>query len=170
MKRMVLSIIITVCAGALYGQRDALDDFFNTYSDQDGYTVVNISGNLFGLIKKFDDDPELSDLDRKITSVRIVSREGGRGFDGTDFLSDLKGVIRRGGYEELMKVNNTDEDLLFLVKSDRDIIKEVLIIASGDNETVIQIKGNLTKDEVEHLSIDHEEGLARLELLETSGK
>ncbi len=168
MKKMVLTVIIAICASSLYGQRDALDDFFNTYSDQEGYTVVNISGSLFGLLKKFDDDPDLANMGQKITSVRIVSREGDHDFGRPDFMSDLKGIIRRGGYEELMKVNNPDEEVLFLVKSDRDIIKEILVIASGDNETVIQIKGNLTKDDVEHLSINHDDGLTELEELETS--
>jgi|MudIll2142460700_1097286.scaffolds.fasta_scaffold554600_2 hypothetical protein len=168
MKKMVLAVIIALCASALYGQRDPLDDFFNTYSDQDGYTVVNISGSLFGLLKKCDDDPDMENMDQKITSVRIVSREGDHDFGRPDFKSDLKGVIRRGGYEELMKVNNPDEDVLVLVKTDRDIIKEILVIASGDNEAVVQIKGNLTRDDVEHLSLDHEDGLATLEELETS--
>lgn len=168
MKRTLLIVIIAICATALYGQKDALDDFFNSYSDKDGYTSVTISGNLFGLLKKFDDDPDLADLDRKITSVRIVSRERGSAFDGPDFYADLKGIIRRGGYEELMKVKNPDENLLFLVRTDRDVIKELLMVASGDSETVIQVRGNFTRDDVERFT--QEEGLAELEMLENSGK
>lgn len=168
MKRILLSVIIAICATALYGQKDALDEFFNSYSDKDGYTSVTISGNLFGLLKKFDDDPDLADLDRKITSIRIVSTERGNAFDDPDFYSDLKGIIRRGGYEELMKVKNPDENLLILVRTDRDVIKELLMVASGDSETVIQIRGNFTRDDVEHFT--QEEGLAELEMLENSGK
>lgn len=170
MKRMVLTVIIAACAIALYGQRDAIDDFFSNYSDREGYTSVIINGNLFGLLKNFDDDSDLDGLERKITSVRIVSREGGHHFDSPDFMSELKGVIRHGRYEELIKVNNPDEDLVFLVKTDRDIVKEILVVASGDSEAVIQIRGNLTRDDVERLSRNHAEGLAELELLETSGK
>jgi hypothetical protein len=168
MKRILLSVIIAICATVLYGQKDALDDFFNSYSDKDGYTSITINGNLFGLLKKFDDDPDLADLDQKITSIRIVSKEGGSAFNGPDFYSDLKGVIRRGGYEELMKVKNPDENLLFLVRTDRDVIKELLMVVSGDSETVIQIRGNFTQDDVERFT--QNEGLAKLEMLETSGK
>ena len=168
MKRILLSVIIAICATALYGQKDALDDFFNSYSDKDGYTFITINGNLFGLFKKFDDDPDLADLDQKITSVRIVSKEGDSAFDGPDLYSDLKGIIRRGGYEELMKVKNPDENMLFLVRTDRDVIKELLIVASGDSETVIQVRGNFTQDDVERFT--QEEGLAELEMLEFSGK
>ena len=168
MKRILLSVIVAICATALFGQKDALDDFFNSYSDKEGYTFVTINGNLFGLLKKCGDDPDLADLDQKITSVRIVSKEGDSAYDGPDFYSDLKGVIRRGGYEELMKVKNPDANLLFLVRTDRDMIKELLMVASGDSETVIQVRGNFTRDDVERFTQD--EGLAKLEMLEFSGK
>ncbi len=168
MKRILLSVVIAICATALYGQKDAFDDFFNSYSDRDGYTSVTISGNLFGLLEKCDDDPDRADLGRKITSVRIVSKERDNAFDGPDFYSDLKGIIRRGGYEELMKVKKPDENMLILVRTDRDVIKEFLMVASGDSETVIQVRGNFTRDDVEHFT--QKEGLAELESLENSGK
>jgi hypothetical protein len=168
MKRIILTLIIAAFAITLSGQKDALDDFFNSYSDKEGYTFVTISGNLFGLLKNLDDDPDLEGLDQKITSVRIVSREGDSDFFGPDFYSELKGIIRRGGYEELMKVKNPDENLLFLVRTDRDVIKELLMVASGDTETVIQVRGNFTKDDVDRFTED--EGLAELEMLEFSGK
>jgi len=56
MKRIILTVIIATFAIALSGQKDALDDFFNSYSDKEGYTFITINGNLFGLLKDFDDD------------------------------------------------------------------------------------------------------------------
>jgi hypothetical protein len=170
MKRMVLFCTLAMFVMALNAQKDALDDFFASYSGRDGYTSVIINGNLLGLLKNFDDDPDLADLDEKITSVRIVSRESGYAGSGSSFMSELKGDIRRGGYEELMSVKDSDDDVLFLIRSSGRSIRELLVIASGDSEAVIQIRGNLTRDDVERLSDNHGEGLARLELLESSGK
>jgi hypothetical protein len=168
MKRIVLSAVIAICTITVFGQKDALDDFFNRYSDQPGYTFITVNGNLFGLLKNYDDDPDLEGLDQKITSIRIVSRDGDSDFSGPDFYSELKGIIRRGGYEELMKVKKPDENLLFLVRTERDVIKELLMVASGDSETVIQVKGSFTRDDVDRFT--ENEGLARLEMLESSGK
>jgi len=70
MKRIVLTVIIAICATAVFGQKDALDDFFNSYSDKDGYTFITINGNLFGLLKDFDDDP----LERLLRSVNEEAR------------------------------------------------------------------------------------------------
>ena len=170
MKRMVLLCTVALIAMALNAQKDDLDDFFASYSGRDGYTSVIINGNLFGLLKNFDDDPDLAYLDEKITSVRIVSRESGYAGSGNSFMSELKGDIRRGGYEELISVKDSDDDVLVMIRSSGRSVRELLIIASGDSEAVIQIKGNLTRDDVERLSENHGEGLARLELLESSGK
>ncbi len=38
MKRMVLTVLIAAFAVAIYGQRNSLDDFFDSYSDREGYT------------------------------------------------------------------------------------------------------------------------------------
>lgn len=170
MKRILFTLLVTSMAVTLSGQRNSLDDFFNRYSDREGYNSVIINGNLFGLLKNFDDDPDFGNIDRKITMIRIVSRERNNSREDPDFLSELRSIIRRGNYEELMTVRNAEDDLLFLVRSDRNIIKEVLIVASGDDDAVIQIQGNLTRDDVDRISENHAEGLARLEELESSEK
>ncbi len=170
MKRMVLTVLIAAFAVSLFSQRNLLDDFFDNYSGRDGYSSVTIDGNLFSLLRNFDDDPDLEGLDRKITSIRIVSREKDNGFSGEGFLSEIRGVIRRGRYEELVTVKDPDTDLRIMVKSSGDAIREILVVASGENEAVIQISGLLTREDVDRLSENHAEGLARLELLETSGK
>jgi len=170
MKRMLLTIIITASLAALYGQKNSLDDFFNNYSDREGYTMVSINGNLFGILKNFDDDPDLKGLDRKITSIRIVTREKDRAFSADSFLSELKGVLKRGGYEDMMTIKDHDSDLRFMIRSEGEAIREVLVVASGKEEAVIQIQGNLTREDVDRLSENHGERLAMLETLETSGK
>ncbi|MCK7529997.1 MAG: DUF4252 domain-containing protein [Marinilabiliales bacterium] len=40
-----------------------------------------------------------------------------------------------------------------MVKSNGNTIREILVVASGENEAVIQICGNLTRDDVERLSV-----------------
>ncbi len=169
MKRIILTVFIAAFAVLLYGQRNSADDFFNRYSGMDGYNSVIINGNLFGLFRIFDDDPDLENLDQKVTSIRILSRE--RDTEPShEFISDIRNIVKRGGYEELMSLRNSEDDVRFLVKTHGDIIKELLIVASGDDDAVIQIKGRLTRDDVSRISENHAEGIARLEQLETNGK
>ncbi len=170
MKRMVLTVLIAAFAVVLYGQRSSLDGFFDSYSDRDGYTSVTINGNLFGLLKSSEKQADKKGSDQKITSVRIVSREKATGLSGAGFLSEIRGVIRRGGYEELVTVKDHDTDLRIMIKGRGDAIREILVVASGEKEAVIQICGNLTREDVERLSENHADGLAQLEMLESSGK
>jgi hypothetical protein len=170
MKRMVFTLVIAALAASLYGQKDPLDDFFSNYSDREGYSSVIINGNIFGILKAFDDDPDLAELDRKVTSVRIVSRKGAPGAGDAGLISEIGKVIRRGKYEDLMTVRDNGSDLRFMIKSRGDVITELLVVSAGDNETVIQVCGKLTREDVERMSEGNGDGLARLEILENSGK
>lgn len=171
MKRMVIVLFIAFCTASLYGQRNSLDDFFDSYSDREGYTSVMINGNIFGFLKNLDeDDEDLRGLDHKVTSIRIVSTKEGRFSGAADFMSELRPAIRRGRYEELMTVNDSDSDLRVMVRGNGDIINEILVITSGEHQAVIQVIGTFTREDMENLSENHGERLAYLEMLETSGK
>jgi len=170
MKRMVLSVFIAAFAVAIYGQRNSLDSFFDSYSDRDGYTSVNISGDLFGLLRNSDEDVFGDGKEQKITSVRIVSREKEAGLNGPGFMSEIKGIIRRGGYEELMTARDHNTDLRVMVRGRGDAVSEILVVTSGEKEAVIQICGHLTREDIDRFSEDHADGLAQLEMLESSGK
>jgi hypothetical protein len=47
-------------------------------------------------------------------------------------------------YDEFMRVKKSDQDLRMLVRSEGNKFKEFLLIAGGDDNALIQIKGNMT--------------------------
>jgi hypothetical protein len=168
MKRMVLTFAVIAFTASLAAQRLSADEFFNKYSDRDGYTTVVINGSLLvslvtakAMIRKtrFVKSPPYGWLSgRRMVSLQMP-----------DFLSEIRNIIRRGSYEELMSVRDVDTDLRFMVRSDREMVKEMLLVIDGDDAAVIQIKGNLTRDEASRLFESDGEGLAILEGLEISG-
>jgi len=171
MKRMVLVFALALVSIAISAQRDRLDDFFSRYSGAEGFTTVTINGDLFSLIAKFDnEDEDLNKMADKITSIRIISTEKEIPHPDVNFYVELRDEIRRGGYEEMMTVKDPDNDVLVLVRTSGETIRELLLIASGKNQTVIQIKGLLHERDLDSLSRSHIEGLEYLEELENSGK
>jgi len=168
MKRMVLTFAVIAFTASLAAQRLSADEFFNKYSDRDGYTTVVINGSLLGFLGHCESDDQENAL-RKITSIRLVIREKDGFAPDAGFLSEIRNIIRRGSYEELMSVRDVDTDLRFMVRSDREMVKEMLLVIDGDDAAVIQIKGNLTRDEASRLFESDGEGLAILEGLEISG-
>lgn len=62
--------------------------------------------------------------------------------------------IDLNNYEEFMRVKETHQDLRMLVRADGDKFREFLLIAGGDDNALIQIKGNLTLRDAKRFSED----------------
>lgn len=168
MKKMVFTIAVIALTAAVYGQRQQVDEFFSKYSDREGYTTVVINGSLLNFL----DNRAGSDMNnplQKITSIRIVVREKDQSPFSEGLLPEIRSIIRRGKYEELMSVRDDEADLRFMVRTERDIIREILLVIDGNDEAVIQIEGNLTREEATELFESNGKGLAILEGLEISG-
>jgi len=170
MKRMLMLIAAVAIAAAVSGQRTSLDDFFSKYSNRDGYTSVVINGSLLNFLGESGDEDRAGNPLRKITSIRLIVREKDKFPTGEDLLAEIRGVIRRGRYDELMTVRDDGADLRFMVRMDREMIRELLLVIDGKDQAVIQIEGNLTRDEAEELFRSNGEGLEILEGLEIGGK
>ena len=55
-------------------------------------------------------------------------------------------------YEEFMRVKEKNQDMRILVKADGKRFSELLLIAGGDNNAVIQIKGDISLEDAKKLS------------------
>jgi len=168
MTRMVFAIAALAFAASLSAQRLSADEFFNKYSGRDGYTTVEVSGSLLGILGCREDETADNPL-RKITSIRVLVREKDKFLSAEGFIPEIRSIIKRGRYEELMTVRDSDTDLRFMVRSESDMVREILLIVDGDDEAVIQIEGNLTRDEASRLFQSDGKGLSILEGLEISG-
>ncbi|MHC1731786.1 MAG: DUF4252 domain-containing protein [Bacteroidales bacterium] len=170
MKRMLLAIAAVIIASAVSGQRTSLDDFFNHYSDREGYTSVVVNGNLLKFLGESGNTDRDGNALSKITSIRLVVREKENSSPGESLVSEIRGIIRRGRYDELMSVRDDGADIRFMARMERDMVRELLLIIDGKDEAVIQIEGNLTRDEASELISGDGKGLAILEGLEIEGK
>ncbi|MRR24054.1 DUF4252 domain-containing protein [bacterium] len=168
MKRMVFTLAVFAFAAALSAQRLTADEFFDRYSDIEGYTTVAINGSLLGFLGHSESDDPDNPIS-KITSIRLVVRENDKLPSVDGFLPEIRTIIRKGRYEELISVRDSGTDLRFMVRTEREIVKEILLVVDGDDEAVIQIKGNLTRDEASRLFESDGKGLQILEGLEISG-
>ena len=170
MKRILITIAAVIITSAVSGQRTSLDDFFSRYSDRDGYTSVIINGSLLKFLGESGDSDRDGDALRKITSIRLVVREKENSSPGESLVSEIRGIIRRGRYDELMSVRDNGANIRFMARMERDMVRELLLVIDGKDEAVIQIEGTLTRDEASELFTSNGDGLAILEGLEIGGK
>ena len=151
MKRLLLLSVLTITFTFVYGQK-SIDALFDKYASRDGFTTVTINGNLLKLARCFDnDDDHNNPLPGIISEIRILSQED-KNIKVENFYDMVIKDIDLDKYEEFMRVKESDQDLRMLVRTEGKTFREFLFIAGGDDNAIIQIKGNLTFDDAKKLS------------------
>jgi hypothetical protein len=137
----------------MYGQK-SIDALFDKYSGKDGFTTVKINGGLLKLAKLFDCDTDHdNNLPAGITEIRILSQDD-KTMNVGNFYDMVIKDIDLAAYEEFMRVKESDQDLRMLVRTDGNKFKEFLMIAGGEDNAVIQIRGDLTLNDAKKMSQD----------------
>jgi hypothetical protein len=149
MKKITLIAVLVLPFMIASGQR-SIDRLFEKYSGREGFTSVNIDGNLLNLAASFDDDNG-RDVKAKITGVRILAQK--QGYDGDLNFHDLvKRDLDFNGYEEFVRVKESGQDLRMLVRYQGRRITELLVVAGGDDNALIQVKGDMSVSDVRRMS------------------
>jgi hypothetical protein len=137
----------------VYGQK-SIDALFDKYSGKDGFTTVTINGSLLKLAKCFGGDTgDKDDHPASIDAIRILTQED-KTLKVGNFYDMVIKDIDLTAYEEFMRVKESDQDLRMLVRTDGNKFKEFLLIAGGEDNAVIQIKGDLTLNDAKKISED----------------
>jgi hypothetical protein len=154
MKRLLLFAVLSITFTFVYGQK-SIDALFDKYAGRDGFTTVTINGSLLKLARYLDSDTDHDDnsLPAGLTQLRILSQED-KTLKTENFYDMVIKDIDLNTYEEFMRVKDSDQDVRMLVRTEGKTFKEFLLIAGGEDNAVIQIKGNLTFEDAKKLSDD----------------
>ncbi len=146
MKKLAITAALIICISNAHAQR-SVDRLFEKYSDSEGFTCITVSGNLLNIAADMGDDDE---IDAKITEVRILAqKEHNSGF--VNFHDIVMKDIDLSDYEEFMRVKESDSDLRVLVRLRGKRITEFLLVAGGDDNAIIQVKGDMSVSDARHL-------------------
>jgi Domain of unknown function (DUF4252) len=169
MKKLILFITALCMVTLLNAQTNAVDEFFDKYSEKEGFTTVTISSKLLSLFAGKKVKGEGSDVINRLTSIRILSVEDSVLNQSVNFYKELTKKLDISAYEELMVVKEGPDVTKFLVKQKGDIVSELLMITGGPaNNTLISIKGDLDLKSLSELS--NETGIDELKSLEKIDK
>jgi hypothetical protein len=161
MNLKVIGMMIWLLVGAnpLLAQEDALSKFFSKYMEDDRYSRVYISPKMMQMAGGFlksevnPNDPQSKDLGNlisKINGIRIISRSD---FNGKPLFTEMKGLLNKNQYEDLMDVHDKGSDVKFMVREEKGRIKELLMIqASSTGFTALSMLGNFTYQDLNILA------------------
>jgi len=152
MKRLTLFIVLTITATFAYGQK-SIDALFEKYAGRDGFTTVTINGSLLKLAHLLGDKDDEDALPVHITEIRVLSQEDDH-MKVDNFYNNVINDIDLKNYDEFMRVKKSDQDVRMLVRSEGNKFKEFLLIAGGEDNAIVQIKGNMTYEEAKKFSDD----------------
>jgi hypothetical protein len=152
MKKLLLLIALAGTLTVVSGQK-SIDALFAKYAGQDGFTTVTINGNLLRLIGCFDDDNDDNSLPANVTEIRILAQDDDD-IEVENFYDQVMKGLNLNQYEEFMRVKESDQDVRMLVRAEGRKFKEFLLIAGGEDNALIQIKGEMTFAEAKKFSND----------------
>ena len=152
MKKLLLLLFLTGTLTVAYGQK-SIDALFDKYAGHDGFTTVTVNGNLLKLIGCFDDDKDDDSLPANVTEIRILTQDDDD-IEVDNFYDQVMKGLNLNQYEEFMSVKESDQHLKMLVRAEGRKFKEFLLIAGGEDNALIQIKGEMTFAEAKKFSSD----------------
>jgi hypothetical protein len=150
MKKVLLFIVILLTVTSLSAQR-SIDALFEKYGGKEGFVTVTLSGDLLKFAASLDDSDDDNPLPAKVTEIRVLAQEDDN-LQVDNFYDLMMKGIKVGDYEEFMSVKKTNQDLKMYVRAEGNKFREFLLIAGGENNAVVQIKGEMTFKEAKKFS------------------
>jgi hypothetical protein len=152
MKRVLLITLLSVFITGVYAQ-NSIDALFRKYGDADGFVTINLKGGFLKLARAFSDDKGNCDFKGEINEIRMLVQED-KTFRSDNFYQSIIKDINLRDYDEFLRIKEKDQDLRMLVRAEGDRFREFLLIGGGEDNMIIQIKGDLTLRDAEALSAD----------------
>lgn len=160
MKRVILIVLAIALPAYLMAQNSAVDKLFNSYKGKEGVTTVQISPELFQMVKAMEiQDIEAHDIPLdKIASVKILTIEDEDAWKDVNFYEEIKKDLDVSNFAEVMTVDDGGETVRMWMKADNAVVREFLLIVGGDDNVLIYITGNFDMKDLEGLaeSFDHD--------------
>lgn len=130
---------------------------FNEFKDAKHADYVYVSPFLMKLGKMFmrNEDKETYDMVRNVSSVQVLDLEECSTAVKQRFTRRIA-RLNRNGYETMVRVNDEGEKVGILTKTKGDVIREMLIVCSGQDDCVlVRIKGKFKESDIDKLVAQH---------------
>lgn len=153
-------------------QTRSIDQMFETYSADDHFTYVNISGQMLQLISGQSDlhhhrNEGGPGIISRLNRIRILTSSDLRDESVTQAFRELKENLVSQDYAELMEIRDAGSHFRFLIKGEADLVEQLVLVGHDtDNHVLISIEGSLTLSELRRVSdiVPGLEGLRRIEV------
>jgi len=161
MKKVFLIVLTIAFPAFIMAQNSAVDKLFNKYKGKEGVTTVQISPELFQVVKAM----EIEEIDEhdipfdKIASVKILTIEDEEGWEGVNFYDEISKDLDVGDFAEVLTVDDGGETVRMWMKTNDAVVNEFLLIVGGDDNVLIYITGDFNLNDLEGLAESFDEDI-----------
>jgi len=156
MKKILILSVAVLFSFAGMAQDNVITKLFSDYQTQENFTKVNVSSKMFSLFTEIDgeDEAEKAVLDAmsKLKGVKALVSDSET--DGSALFKDaLSRVSKDASYEELMSVQDKEEEVMFMIRNEGDIIAELFMLIRGSNDFVVMtLYGEIDLNQIAKIS------------------
>jgi len=144
-KGIVILTMITVCQ-ATFGQR-SVDRLFREFSNSPAATSVNIGKITMSFASLFTetmgvDGVEVFSFDECAQEVK-------------DRLATAVSNLKDAAYETMISSNENGERVRVLVRIDEEMIREMVVVVTGNSHALVRIKGKIKPEDIQRVVDKH---------------
>jgi hypothetical protein len=147
----------------LMNAQSPIDKVFEKYSNQDGFTSVNVSKEMFQMLMQMGQGDskdtnmvEIKKMMEQLTGLKVLTFA----FDSTKIVravsiyNEFAGVFPASTYKELMTINEGRQNIKFMTKQDAagKISEMVMLMKDKTEVAVLSLTGNIDLSTVSKLS------------------
>jgi len=153
MKTRIIALFLFAATIPALAGGDGFSKLYRKYAGVEGITSFRIPRMVLRIALLAGDleKPE-RDLIRNIDRMWILVVEDPVLNTRINFIDESAGWIRSGEYEEIMRVNEKDENVCILIKETGDLISEMLIVISGEENMMVRIQGDFYPSQIGELA------------------
>lgn len=147
MRKFLFTLLCVALPLVSIAQPSSVRKVFRKYGHKDGVMKICLPGVVMGFAALFVDDKETAKMLRGVNSIKILTADEDAGFQGVNFVDEFLDNFRSRSFEELLTVKDGKQDVAIYMKEGKRNKKELLIIAGGQNESVIvYLKGKVSAE------------------------
>ena len=149
MKKILFTLALMIAAATSLSAQN-VDDLFKEFRDKPNVQFVNIPKALMSVIANKTNSEETKERLKNIELVRVLQIENDKKLHD-QFAKKVKELSKKD-YEQMVNSNEEGQKAQILVKTNGEVLKEVLIISIEEDEcALVQVCGELRPEDLEKM-------------------